>query len=196
MAVSGWKVPWVRAVCLLCLSLPAHNSAVFSCGHTFSSLYYLYAMRQILSVIALFSIILFSCKGKDVDCSAIANRVPCYVAFKGFNAADLRMVIQYRYEKGSSFSERLSIDTFRYSNVMFSGDTAFSSSAKGHMGTLFYDADYEIVVPSVSKTFRISELTYTADTVIRWTGDKNGCGQHGTYSVQPLRLKVDGTERL
>lgn len=153
-------------------------------------------MRQILSVIALSSLVLFSCKEKDVDCSAIANRVPCYVAFKGFNAADVRMVVQYRYAKGSSFSERLSIDTFRYPNVALSGDTAFSSAARSHMGTLFYDADYEMVLPAVSRTFRITELTYPADTILRWTGDKNGCGQRSSFAIQPLLLKVDGTERL
>lgn len=153
-------------------------------------------MRQILSVIALSSLVLFSCNKKDADCSAVANRVPCYIAFKGFSAADVRMVVQYRYAKGSSFSERLSVDTFRYPNVALSGDTAFSSAARGHMGTLFYDADYEIAVPAVSRTFRITELTYPADTVRRWTGDKNGCGQQEAFSVQPLSLKVDGTERL
>jgi hypothetical protein len=150
-------------------------------------------MKHSVAVIAFSALVAASCKEKEENCRAVANKAPCYVAFKGFNPAVLHTVIQYRYRKGSSFSQRLSTDTIYYPNVIMAGDTAFSSG-RTHMGTLFYDADYELVIPAASKVFRITDIAYAADSVVQWT-ESGGCSQRSAFTAQPLTLTIDGNRQ-
>jgi hypothetical protein len=151
-------------------------------------------MKLRISITALSMLFLFSCNKKDTDCSAIANKAPCYVAFKGFNTSDLNIVVQYRYAQGSSFGTRLSTDTFRYPGAVEINSIIYATAGKMHMGNIFYDADYELVIPAVSRTFRITDLTYTTDTVVKWTSD-HGCGSFGTFVVHPETINVDNTTK-
>ena len=126
-----------------------------------------------------------SCIKKEEDCTINAHKAPCYIAFFGFTPADVDTIVRLRYEQGSGFTRLLATDTLIVASPWSAPDgDIFGSSSRTHMGTLDANADYEVTIPAMSRTFRISNLTYQSDTVYHYT-TKDGCGSFGVNTAYP-----------
>ncbi len=149
-------------------------------------------MKRILPALALLPFLFISCKKKMVDCTAKAYKAPCYVAFKGFAKTEVDTIIRNIYLPGEGFKTRTGSDTLPFPEVFLYSDTAYSTPARTHMSALGAGADYELIVPSASKVYRITNIAYPADSVIKWTAEKT-CGTYGTFILHPVSVSVNGT---
>lgn len=96
--------------------------------------------------------------------SGTPGRIGYQVWFAGCTAADVDTLIFRRYVSDGSFSTLIDSATTFFPEARQSGDTVFSTAGNSRFLSCDNTADYEIVVPALSKTFRIWDINYGADT--------------------------------
>ena len=138
--------------------------------------------------------LLVSCKQKEQECSATKYKIPGGVAFKGFQVAELQPFFLNTYTSGSNFVQPLSSDTLYYTDIQIRGGMAYRSLDSTTPVTPFFEIntsrDYEVILPVVNRTFRISKVSYGAD-VVRWTSIR--CDDPGrTFIAAPESAEVNG----
>lgn len=139
------------------------------------------------------TLLFFSCKDKEKDCTAVKYKVPCAVAFKGFAADDLDTLYLNLYVKGSGFGQFIKKDTVMLPGVDIINDTAFASTSRAAIISLSPSVDYEVEIPTLSRSFRVSDITYSNDTVVRWTA--KDCNTQGSFPLPPTAATVNGISR-
>lgn len=137
------------------------------------------------------SLLLLSCKQKEVSCSAVRYKVPSAVAFKGYTAPELQTILVRRYVPNTTFQQWQGTDTIRPSNITLRGDTAYATATYEPLVFLYRGSDYELVLPAASHTYRISSIHYSNDTIVYWTRTKD-CGTYGTFTLGADGMTVDG----
>jgi len=147
-------------------------------------------MKNALFIIILGSMLAVSCKDKDQDCTAIKFKVPASVAFKGFQGDDLDTLYLRSYVKGSNFSQLIKLDTLKFAGVDIINDTAFASTTRTPLASFSNAVDYEMTIPTLSRTFRITDLKYSTDTIVRWTA--TDCSTQASFPLPPIEATVDG----
>ena len=148
-------------------------------------------MKRNFIIVLFAALSIISCR-KDEDCTVKAYKEPCYIAFSGFQPTELDTLIQKRYEPGTHFSKLISTDTLTFPNIHIISNVAYSSIDKTYMALTSPEADCELILPA--RTFKLSSITYSADSVVRWTS-KNGCVTTASYRSQPWYLSVNDSFR-
>ena len=133
--------------------------------------------------------LLAACSKKPDYCEETKYKIPLSVSFKGFTGSELNTIIRNAYAVGSMYTQLSSSDTIRPSNIYFAHDTAYDQSGILYVGR---GEDYEIIIPAASRVFRISGVSYSGDSIMRWTDYTSQCRQRG-FRQYPDSLQVDGS---
>ena len=76
------------------------------------------------------------------------------VFFINFNQQDLDTILLVKYEPGNTFTSKIdSVYVDPMASVGLSKDTLY-----GYFEHIQLDKDYEIILPSINRTFRISDI--------------------------------------
>jgi hypothetical protein len=134
-------------------------------------------LRVLFAVSVLF--ILQGCKKEPEKqlCRYPASISAYQVFFWGYEPADVDTIVVRRYTHDGSFSTLIGMDSIVSPAARKSGDTVFQNSGRGRFLTCGNKADYEVVLPALSRTYRIWDISYgpdTADVIIEATDCKNG----------------------
>ncbi len=121
------------------------------------------------------------CK-KEYTCGFSYYYNPAYIAFKGFSADDLGLVVVSRYTANTNFNDLQGVDSIDASGALFEGDTAYNKDNYGFF-TIASGVDFRIQVPKTGKEFRITNIR-RFESEYSWVQDEHcalGAGQDSVF---------------
>lgn len=118
---------------------------------------------------------------QEYTCSYGYYYVKEEIAFGGFQASELDLVVLQKFKVGSNYSDLIDTDTLNASNAIFQGDTAYATiNNDDHRGffSLGDSAEYKVKIPVPNREYAIN--LKRGKTSVTWTQDvpcSAGAGQ-------------------
>lgn len=129
---------------------------------------------------------------KEYTCSYSYYYNPAYVAFAGFAATELELVIVQHYSGDGNFTTLLSTDTLDASVGIVEGDTTYNSDNYGFF-TVKEGVDFKILIPGTGSEFRITDVR-RFEAGASWVQDEHCAFGAGQASIRSYGFKVNGAE--
>lgn len=127
--------------------------------------------------------------------SGTPGRLQYGVLFRGFAPADVDTLVTRRYVSDGSFSTLLNADTVFFPDAAEVGGTVYPSAQSGSFLNCNNEADYEIVVPAVAKTYRVWDVAYGPDTAaVEY--EATDCKPRTFSPVRPRNAQISGEHEV
>jgi len=152
-------------------------------------------MKSLLYATLFIPVLFFSCKQKEQQCAVPKVKSSVNIAFVGFTKAQLNKLWVSSYLANNNFQNFRGSDTIISPDTYLTHDTAFASTLLQPFAQLKANSDYELIIPSVHASYRITNIQYGTDTMAIWntTGD---CGTQSSYPQYAESIMVNGFKVL